>query len=91
MLNSQFFIKHLNLSQKEELLVKLYVKKNITKDEVYHLLYDFDYNIEKERLEFNFLLAHLFQNNPHIEIPKDIKPRLEGVLRLFQYYMFHYY
>lgn len=86
MLDVNFFIKFLNLSLKEELLLKLYIKKIVTKEEVYHLLYDFDYNIEKEKLTFNFLLAHIFQNNPNIEIPKDIEPRLKGVLRLFQYY-----
>ncbi len=75
----------INLSPKEEYLLRLYVSKNVTKEAVYRLLYNFDYNIEKEKLTFNFLLAHLFQNNPHIEIPKDIEPRLKGVLRLFQY------
>ena len=48
MLDVNFFIKFLNLSLKEELLLKLYIKKIVTKEEVYHLLYDFDYNIEKE-------------------------------------------
>ena len=79
-------MKLLNLSQKEKILLDLYIKKSVTKEETDHLLYDFDYDIEKEKLTFNFLLAQLFQNNPQIEIPKDIKPRLEGVLRLFQYY-----
>ena len=86
MLDVNFFIKLINLSEKEDFLLKLYIKKNVTKEEVYHLLYDFDYNIEKEKLSFNFLLANIFQNNPNIEIPKDIKPRLQGVPRLFQYY-----
>ncbi len=86
MLDINFFIKIINLSEKEEILINLYLKKSVTKDEVYHLLYDFNYDIEKEKLTFNFLLAHLFQNNPHIEIPNEIKPRLEGILKLFQYY-----
>ena len=86
MLDVKFFVKLLNLSQKEKILLDLYIKKSVTKEETDHLLYDFDYDIEKEKLTFNFLLAQLFQNNPQIEIPKDIKPRLEGVLRLFQYY-----
>ena len=85
MLDVECFINILNLSQKEEYLLKLYISKSVTKDEVHRLLYDFDYNIEKEKLTFNFLLAHLFQNNPDIEIPADIKPRLNGVLRMFQY------
>ena len=85
MLDVNFFAKFLNLSQKEDILLKLYIKNKVTKEEVYHLLYDFDYNIEKEKLTFNFLLAHVFQNNPQIPVPQDIKPRLEGVLRLFQY------
>ena len=85
MLDVDCLIGILNLSQKEEYLLKLYISKNITKDDVYHLLYDFDYSIEKEKLTFNFLLAHLFQNNPDIEIPADIDPRLKGVLRMFQY------
>ena len=85
MLDVDCLIGILNLSQKEEYLLKLYISKNITKDDVYHLLYDFDYSIEKEKLTFNFLLAHLFQNNPDIEIPADIEPRLKGVLRMFQY------
>ncbi len=86
MLDVNFFVKFLSLSPKEELLLNLYIKKTVTKEDVYHLLYDFDYNIEKENLTFNFLLAHIFQNNPDIEIPKDLEPRLKGVLRLFQYY-----
>ncbi len=86
MLDVNFFIKRLNLSKKETFLLKLYTSNTVTKDEVYSLLYDFDYSIEKETLPFNFLLAQLFQNNPYIEIPKNIEPRLKGVLRLFQYY-----
>ena len=86
MLDINFFKKYLNLSPKEEFLIKLYVSQTVTKEQIFHLLHDFDYNIEKEKLTFNFLLANLFLNNPHIEIPKDIKPRLEGVIRLFQYY-----
>ena len=85
MLDTNFFVKLINLSEKEDFLLKLYIKKNVTKEEVYHLLYDFDYVIEKEKLTFNFLLAHLFKNNPQIEIPENIRPRLQGVLRLFQY------
>ena len=86
MLDINFFVRYLNISEKQEYLLKLYTsKENVTKDEIYHLLYDFDYDIEKETLNFNFLLAHLFQNNPHIEIPKDIEPRLKGVIRWFQY------
>ena len=85
MLGIEPFIRFLNLSQKEEYLLNLYISKNVTKKDIYSLLYDFDYDIEKETLNFNFLLAHLFQNNPHIEIPKDIEPRLKGVLRWFQY------
>lgn len=86
MLDTKFFIKILNLSVKEQILLDLYIKKIVTKEEFYHLLYDFDYNIEKEKLTFNFLLAQIFQNNLNIEIPKDIEPRLKGVLKLFQYY-----
>ena len=56
MLDVNFFAKFLNLSQKEDILLKLYIKNKVTKEEVYHLLYDFDYNIEKEKLTFNFLL-----------------------------------
>ena len=85
MLDVKCLVGLLNLSQKEEYLLKLYVSKNVKKNEVYNLLYGFDYNIEKETLFFNFLLAHLFQNNPDIKIPKDIEPRLKGVLRWFQY------
>lgn len=85
MLDVDYIFKLLNLSQKEEYLLKLYVSKTVTKDEICRLLNDFDYNIEKEELPFNLLLAHLFQNNPHIEMPKDIEPRLKGVLRWFQY------
>ena len=86
MLDFDFFVRYLNLSKKQEYLLNLYIsKKNVTKDEIYHLLYDFDYNIEKETLNFNFLLARLFQNNPDIEIPKALEPRLKGVLRWFQY------
>ena len=85
MLDTKFFITLLNLSVKEQILLALYIKKVATKEEIYHLLYDFDYNIEKEKLTFNFLLAQIFQNNPDIEIPKDLEPRLKGVLRLFQY------
>lgn len=86
MLDINFFVRYLNISEKQEYLLKLYTsKENVTKDEIYHLLYDFDYDIEKETLNFNFLLAQLFQNNPHIEIPKDIEPRLKGVIRWFQY------
>ena len=86
MLDINFFVKFLNLSQKEKILLDLYIKKTVTKEEIDHLLYDFDYDIEKEKLTFNFLLAHIFQNNPNIAIPNDIEPRLKGVLRLFQYY-----
>ncbi|MBO7611848.1 MAG: nucleotidyltransferase family protein [Elusimicrobia bacterium] len=85
MLDVGYIIGTLNLSKKEEYLLKLYTSKTVTKDEIYRLLNDFDYSIENEELAFNFLLAHLFQNNPHIEIPKDIEPRLKGVLRMFQY------
>jgi len=86
MLNTIFFIKFLNLSPKEQILLRLYIKRIVTKEEIYHLLYDFDYNIEKEKLTFNFLLAQIFQNNPDIKMPKEIEPRLKGVLKLFQYY-----
>lgn len=85
MLDVDFFARFLNLSPKEKILLNLYIKKVVTKEEIDHLLYDFDYNIEKENLNFNFLLSLLFQNNPHIEIPKNIEPRLKGVLRWFQY------
>ena len=85
MLDVNYLIRILNLSQKEESLLKLYISTNVTKKEVYNLLDSFDYNIEKEDFSFNFLLANLFQNNPYIEIPKDIEPRLKGVLRMFQY------
>ena len=85
MANVDFFPKFLNLLPKEEFLLKLYVKEAVTDKEVYHLLYDFNYDIEKEDIEFNFLLADLLKNNPNIEIPKNIKPRLNGIINFFQY------
>ncbi len=85
MFDVDYLVKILDLSKKEEYLLKLYISETVTKDEVYYLFNNLDYNIEKETLSFNFLLANLFQNNPHIEIPKDIEPRLKGVLKWFRY------
>lgn len=86
MFDVKFFIKLINLSLKEDLLLKLYISKVLEKESLYRLLYNFDYDIEKETLSFNFLLADLFRKNPHIDIPKDIKPRLMGIMSFFQYY-----
>jgi hypothetical protein len=83
MQNTFFLRKSVKTSQDEKLLLRLSFAEMVTQEDISVLLAGYD--IESARLEFSLLLAYLLKRNLHLEFPKQITPRLEGIIRYFQH------
>ncbi|GAB7140744.1 hypothetical protein RsTz2092_06960 [Deferribacterales bacterium RsTz2092] len=78
-----FFNKKLDIDYKWRLLARLTYADTITTDEMMQLLDGYD--IEHSMLEYNLMLARFMKMQPSAPLPVKLKPRLQGVLRYFQY------
>jgi hypothetical protein len=83
MFDTSFLKEEVNIGEKDKLLIRLSFADIVAPDDLVNLLSDYD--IENARLDFNLLLAYLLKKYPDLGFPKEIVPRLEGVIRFFQY------
>ncbi len=77
-----YFYAKINLTPQDLLLLKLTFAEVPDEKDSINLITNYD--IETAPLGFSFLLSNLIQKHNHIKIPKDLIPRLKGVLRYFQ-------
>lgn len=82
MLDLDYFKKRVNLTKHDRLLLKLTFSDVADDTDIINLITNYD--METAPLGFTFLLINLMQKHPHIKVPKEIMPRINGAIRYFQ-------
>jgi hypothetical protein len=83
MLSISFLKETINIQPRDKRLLRLSYANTLTQDDVSDLLQD--YNIEEDSIDFSLRLAYLLKRNPQLKFPGKIVPRLEGIIRYYQY------
>jgi hypothetical protein len=83
MIGISFLKETITITKHDRLLLRLLFADTLTQDNISELLVDYD--IDEAPVDFSLRLAYLLKNHPQIEFPPQFLPRLEGLIRFFQY------